>query len=275
MKNQIHFCLLLFLIANSSPTVAATLPEPGPEDGGLCLRFIVAPREDAQAPGYDVRLDLLNVSDRDITLHANWRNEVDQGDVAEYIETATSIECVPAIAPWIGGVQQGQRTSPQPKRVLKAGEELSARWKSQGRRLKNRVTNPNEVQNPEFPFPGLYSVHATLDVITSEGTVRLRSNEQLVSVGGSRKMPKHTRGQLIEVDKEKKTALVGLGSLHKVEVGDQFEIGHPKGMHWKLTVTQVEPRLCRGNLELLTRSTYPPFLEPPHPFMDATLVQPK
>ncbi len=174
-----------------------------------------------------------------------------------------------------GGDAERGRTSPQPEHVLKAGEALSARWKSDARRLKNRVTNPNEVQNPEFPFPGLYSVHATVDVTTSEGTVRLRSNEQLVAVGGSRKMPKHTRGQLWEVDKEKKTALVGLGSLHKVEVGDQFEIGHPKGMHWRMTVTEVDPRYSRGNLELLTRSTYPPYSEPPHRFMDATLVLPK
>jgi hypothetical protein len=275
MKNQIHFCLLLLLVANLSPALADSLAEPGPEDGGLRLRFIVTPRLDAQAPGYDVRLDLLNTSDRDVTLRAKWRNDGDEGEVADYIEAAASIECVPAIAPWIGGVAERGRNSPQPEKVLKAGEVLSARWKSPARRLKNRVTNPNEVQNPEFPFPGLYSVHATVDVITSEGTVRLRSNEQLVSVDGSLKMPKHTRGQLIEVDKEKKTALVGLGSLHKVEVGDQFEIGHPKGKHWKLTITDVDPRLSRGNLELLTHSPFPPYSEPPTQYEDATLVLPK
>jgi hypothetical protein len=83
----------------------------------------------------------------------------------------------------MGGVTVGQRKSPQPEQVLKPGETLSVRWRTEGRHLKNRVTNPNEVQNPEFPFPGLYSVHATVHVITSERTVPLRSNEQLVSVG--------------------------------------------------------------------------------------------
>jgi hypothetical protein len=275
MKHPTLLFVLLVLVTSARSSAADSLPQPGPEDGGLRLRLIVTPREDAQAPGYDVRLDLLNVSDRDLTLHAKWRHDGDRGDVAEYIETAASIESVPAIAPWIGGVQEGQRTSPQPQKVLKAGEVLSATWKSPARRLKNRVTNPNEVQNPEFPFPGLYSVHATLDVITGEGTVRLRSNEQLVSVGGSQKMPKYTRGQLWHVNNEKKTAMIGLGSLHKVAVGDQFEIGHPKGKHWKLTITDVEPRYSTGNLELLTRSPYPPYSEPPTQYHDATLVLPK
>ena len=106
--------------------------------------------------------------------------------MTDYLEAAANIECVPAIAPWMGGVAQGQRMSPQPQHSLKAGETLTVRWQSEGRKLKNRVTNPNEVQNPTFPFAGLYSVHATIDVITGEGVVRLRSNEQLVPVGGSR-----------------------------------------------------------------------------------------
>lgn len=118
-------------------------------------------------------------------------------------------------------------------------------------------------------------MHATLDVITSERTVWLRSNEQLAPVGGSRAMPKHTVGQLLQVQGEKKTAMVGLGSLHKIESGDQFEIGHPKGMHWKLTITHVEPRLSSGTLELLTRSTYPPYSNPPLPNMEATLIRRK
>jgi len=88
------------------------------------------------------------------------------------------------------------RTTPQPEYVLKAGAVLSFGWRSDGRRLKNKVTDPNNVQNPEFPFPGQYSVHAMLRINTSERMVLLRSNEQLVSIGGSRESPKHSYGQL-------------------------------------------------------------------------------
>ena len=89
-------------------------------------------------------------------------------------------------------------------------------------------------------------MHATVDVVTTDRTVRLRSNEQLVSVGGSNAMPKYTLGPLLSVDGPQKTAVVGLGSLHKIETGDQFEIGYPKGMHWRLTITGLKPHYAFG-----------------------------
>src|SRR5205809_419914 len=82
-------------------------------------------------------------------------------------KAAAGIESGRPVAPWIGGVQQGRRTSPQPEHVLEPGEVLTVDWQTEGPRLKNRVTDPIEVQNPRFPFPGLYSVHATVDVITA------------------------------------------------------------------------------------------------------------
>lgn len=261
---------LFALISLTSRAVAQ--PEPGPENGGLRLRLMVSPRSDAGKEGYDVRLDLLNSSDRPITLRTGWRNQ-DTGVVKDYIEAAASIECVPEVAPWVGGVEQSLRTLPQSEQVLKAGGILSAQWQTEGRKLKNRVTDPGEVQNPEFPFPGLYSVHATVDVIKSDGTVRLRSNEQLVPVGGSRAMPKYTLGRLLWAgDGENKTATLGLGSLHKIESGDQFEIGYSKGLHWKLTITHVEPRISSGNVEFLTRTNYPGYTNPPLRFMEARFI---
>ncbi|MGI8980423.1 MAG: hypothetical protein ACR2FY_14440 [Pirellulaceae bacterium] len=196
---------------------AAADPEPGPEDGGLRLRLVATPRSAENKEGFAVRIDLVNASQRTITVQAGWEDD-DSGSVKDYFETATSIECVPALPPWIGGVQAkvGGRSSPQPTHVLKSGETLSASWQTSGRQLKNRVSDPTVVQNPTFPFPGLYSVHASVDFITSEGTVRLRSNEQLVAVGGSRAMPRHTYGPLWSINGEQKTATLGLGSLHKL-----------------------------------------------------------
>jgi hypothetical protein len=266
--------LLGLLILFPTTAKADEAPEPGPEDGGLRLRLVVKPRADAKE-GYDVRLEVLNVSDRPVTLRAGWRNDNEMGDLKGYLEAATSVECVPAVAPWIGGVQAPHRTLPQPEHVLKAGENLPVAWQTEGRRLKNRVTDPIEVQNPTFPLPGLYSVHSVVDVVTDERTVRLRSNEQLVVVGGSRSMPKSTFGRLWHVDPEGKTAILGLGSLHKITAGDQFEIGHAKGGHWKLTITRVDLRASYGTVEVL------PSLNPrlgstmPQALMDANLIKEK
>jgi hypothetical protein len=244
----------------------------GPETGGLCLRLGVAPRSEAGKEGFDVRLDLVSTSDREMTLKAA-STYAQAGDLKDYLEAATSIECVPAIARWMGGFAVGRRDSPQPEYTLKPREVLSMRWQTEGRHLKNKVTNPNDVQNPKFPFAGLYSVHATLDVIASERTVRLRSNEQLVPVGGSRMMPKFTLGPLWHVDAESKTATLGLGSLHQVEVGDAFAIGSPKGVHWKLTITNLQPQYSTGQVEVLSRSNFPGLPLLPHPLAEANLIR--
>ncbi len=264
---------LLHGIAGSSVTPQQQ-SEPGPENGGLRLRFAVTPRQETGSSGYNVRIDVLNVSTRDILLRAAWTHD-EPSTVSDYLEAATSIECVPAIAPWIGGVMQRERQQPQPQQTLKAGETLWVGWQTDQPRLKNRVTNPNDVQNPRFPFPGLYSVHATLNIITDSGTAALRSNEQLVPVGGSRAMPRYTVGNLGSVDGEQKTAVLMLGALHQIAVGDRFEIGSPKGMHWGLTITRVDPRYSFGNLELLTKSKHPPYSNPPTLNMTAELVIPK
>jgi len=261
--------LLILFTPHLRAAEPATLPEPGPEDGGLRMRLVVAPRTDVGKEGYDVRVDLLNTSERAITLRAGWEGE-EAGDLEDYVDAATSIECVPAVRRWVGGVMQGRRTSPQPEYVLQPGKVLSVRWQTQGRHLKNRVTNPNDVQNPEFPFPGLYSVHATVNVITHGGIVPLRSNEQLVSVGGSRAMPKSTLGQLLHVDADGKTATMSLGSLQKVEPGDQFQY-FSKREQGRLTITTVKPSISVGNLEVV----FPTDSTPPLRGTEVTLIPKK
>jgi hypothetical protein len=230
------------------------------------MRLVVVPRPEVSEEGFDVCVDLLNTTERAMTLRAGWRND-DPSDVKAYIEAAIGIECVPAVRPWSGGVPGIRRKLPQPEYLLKAGEVLSVRWQTKGRHLKNHVTDPNEVQNPEFPFPGLYSVHASLDVITSQRVVTLRSNEQLVPVGGSHAMPRYTYGHLLVVDAGGKSAVLDLGSRHKVEPGDQFE-HFSKQTPWKLTVTKVEPGHCWGHIQLLSPNSE----VPPRPGMGATLV---
>jgi len=245
------FCSLLLLTPAIIRSAADPPPlEPGPESDGLRLRLAVIPNPlETGQEGYDVRLELLNISDHDITLRANWRGQEDDGKLEDYLEASTSIETYPPIAPWIGQVQEGRRISPQPERVLKPGEVLSLRWQTRGPHLKNRVTDPNAVQNPRFPTPGLYSVHATIVLNTPKGPIRLRSNEQLVPAGHSREMPKHTFGQLGEDDAVAKTATLNLGSLHKIMPGDQFRIRTGMLDFWKLTITQANPEFSSGRLE--------------------------
>jgi|GEM_PF-1424703 len=224
-------------------------PEAGPENAGLRMRLTAAPRTEPGKDGYDVRVELINVSDRPVTLQAGWWDEGETADVRDYIESSIGIETSPAIQPWIGQVRAPNRKSPQPERVLKAGQILSLNWQTDKRRLKNRVTDPNSVQNPEFPTPGLYSVHAKVSIITPGGTVLLRSNEQLVSAGGSRELPKHTFGEVRWVDAEKKMAGLNLGFLHKVQAGDQFRIRTAMIDHYRLTLTTVDPESSTGTLQ--------------------------
>jgi hypothetical protein len=220
---------------------------------------------------------VLNVSTNDMTLTAAWMHEQDDGDLQDYLAAATSIECEPAIEPWIGQVMQGIRKMSQPEYGLKAGGVLSIAWHTDGRRLKNRVTDQNRVQNPELDQPGLYSVHASLVVNTRDHDVLLRSNEQLVPIGGSYAMPKHSFGMVSSVDKETRTATLNLGALHKIERGDQFRVGTRMDL-WKLTITDVRPDFSIGRLEPLMQiganptNPTPPL---PEPRMSATLLTSK
>lgn len=264
--------LSLSLAAAVTPLGAAPeAPEAGPENGGLRLRLTVTPRSEPTKEGFKVRLEVTNATEQSVTLQAAYPFE-SSGDLKAYLEAGAGIECVPTAAPWIGGVAARQRISPQPQQALRGGETLTVEWQTDGRRLKNRVTDPGKVQNPELTFSGLYSIHATLTVVADGRAVRLRSNEQLVPVGGSRAMPKHTYGRLWFVDPETKTARLSLGSLHKVVEGDRFEIGSPKGGHWKLTITQVDEETSTGRLEVLTTATFPGIRSLPSAQMDAKLM---
>src|SRR5437763_11871212 len=127
MKKILTLIILVAPLMRAAETSA--LPEPGPEDGGLRMRLVVVPRIETHKEGYDVRVDLLNTSERAITLRAGWEHD-EEGDVKDYINAATSIECVPAVRRWVGGVRQGHRKSPQPEQLIEKGAVLSLRWQT-------------------------------------------------------------------------------------------------------------------------------------------------
>jgi hypothetical protein len=205
--------------------------------------------------GHEMRVDVLNVSRQARKLQADWLYETDTGNLKEYLEAATSMESYPPIAPWIGQIMGGGRNTPQPEYVLEPGEVLTLTWHTEGNFLKNRVSNKLDVQNPEFAFPGMYAVHATLQVQADGKKVSLRSNEQMVSFGQSRAMPKFTLGKLTHVDEEKQTAWLDLGEEHKVAKGERFLVRTGMVDFWQLTITDVREKTSLGRLEPVERNS--------------------
>lgn len=262
--------ILVALAIVLASALANAQPEAGPENGGLRLRWLVSPQQEAK--GYDVRLELLNVSSQDVVLRARWPRDLDKGSVKDYIESATSIETYPAIAPWVGQMIDAKRTTPQAEQVLKSGEALTMRWRTDKPRLKHKVVYSHSVQNPELVVPGLYAAHAVLRIDAGGADVLLRSNEQLVSVGGSRGLPKHTYGHLSFVDMKAKTARLDLGKLHKIWVGNRFKIVTGIGAYWRLTITESQPEYSVGRLEPMSNPGVRAEVPPPGNGMGATLI---
>lgn len=259
--SQANFVCIVLLFATTSfcaafdSARAENAPEPGPENGGLRLRFRVTPRpgQGGQA-GFDVQLDVLNVSQQNIRLQTAWESN-DAGDVPEYLQAIAELETMPVFAPEHGATGAMEaRTEPQRTYDLKAGESLPLRWNASGRRLKN-TSGERAVSilgsNPQFEEPGLYSVRALLDVPTASGTVRLRSNEQLVSIGGSLRAPKPTAARIENVARNGQTARIDLGELDQVATGDQFEF-LSKTSSWRITITESHRHSSEGTLELIS-----------------------
>jgi hypothetical protein len=121
MQSRLLILTLLILVTlHVRAAETAALPEPGPEDGGLRMRLVVAPRTDTGQEGFDVCVDLLNTSERAITLRAGWRH-ADAGDLNDYIDAATSIDCVP------GGSPVDGRSHGGPAQVAATGTSPQAR----------------------------------------------------------------------------------------------------------------------------------------------------
>jgi len=239
--------------AESTPS-----PNPGPESAGLRLRFVVESRRADSVDEFHVRVDLINVTDEPIKVSGDWPNHM-KGSFQEYMEGATSIRTYPDITQWGIQVMAPQQPVPKAEHILASGETLSVKWTTKGRRLKNRVIHPLSTRNPSFPSDGLYGVHAELLLKIESGTetgeakrkeptgreeesgrrlVLLRSNEQLVSVGGSNRAPKTAIAGVQHVSDDFKTAQIDVGTVEGIEPGDEFLARTGMSTLWKLTVTE-------------------------------------
>jgi hypothetical protein len=223
--------------------------EAGPENGGIRLRFVVRSLPRSGEEGFDVRLDLINTTEKPITLLTGWES-TEPGDVKQYLTAAANIETSPRIARPRGATGfLAERTEPQKRHDLGPQETLTLQWQTARRMLKNESLFFSA--NPEFTEPGLYSVHVNLHVITDSGNYPLRSNEQLVSIGGSRSQPKATCGEILTVSPDRTKAEIDLGTFDKVAVGDRFDISS-KLFSWRLTITAVGEKSSEGTLEKLS-----------------------
>ena len=244
----------------SFPTLsraAGQLPEPGPESAGMRLRLVIFPEGTGTNETFKVRVDLINVTDQSIKLVGDWRGDFRDGDYKEYLESDVRFQIEPPNVPSMDQVGDGgKRTKPQPEFTLGASKLLTLDWTALGRCMRTG-------SDLRLPMDGLYSIHASvlLRLAENERTIQpapsapsnrilLRSNEQLVPVGGSHALPKHTLGKLISADTNRYTAAIDIGSVHKTVVGDQFWIhtGYI-GQNWNLKITKVDPTVSFGVLE--------------------------
>ena len=265
--------LLLLVLGMAVFFLSAAYADPvatdaGPENGGLRLHLKITPEASGSDEKYHVWVDLLNVSDHPIKLVAEWDDDSQMGDFKNYLESVVSVETYPEIRPVYSSIVAGHRTSPQPEYMLPANGALSLEWTSTGRRLKNKTISFYTTLNPAFPSDGLYSVHFTAKLRLGEpetnqppakldprvemflnsqprGAVFLRSNEQLVSVGGKQELPQSTLARVLSTDTNKLTARIDLGMQQKVKPGQEFGI---LSTAWKVRVTKVESSASEGDL---------------------------
>lgn len=246
---------------------AEGLPTPGPESEGLRLRLTVESQHVADGDEFRVRLDLINVTDAPVTVSGVWPFGLD-GSFSEYMEGATSIRAFPEITLWGIQVSAERQPSPVARHTLAAGETLTVHWETRGHRLKHRVIRPLSNRNPYFPSDGLYGIHAELrlDIEKAAGSaeeksssreagqsvrhpVRLRSNEQLVPVGGSNHAPKTSITTVRHINEDLTEGEVSAGFVDGIKPGDRFLVRTGMAVFWKLTVTEVHADYSRVKVE--------------------------
>lgn len=262
LRIQVFRFVVVILLSTGACFAAESTPSPnpGPETAGLRLRLVVESRRADFVDEFHVRVDLINVTDEPIKVSGDWPNHM-KGSFQEYMEGATSIRTYPDITQWGIQVMAPQQPVPKAEHILAGGETLSVKWTTKGRRLKNRVIHPLSTRNPYFPSDGLYGVHAELllkiEVETEAGKTRrkeppspedeerpghrlvlLRSNEQLVSVGGSNRSPKTAIAGVQHVSDDLKTAQIDVGTVEGIKPGDEFLARTGMSVLWKLTVTE-------------------------------------
>ena len=238
-----------FLMSTGVGTGAApVLPDPGPENGGLCLRLVIVPGP--QGDSRTINMELLNTGLKAVSLVGEWDYEEDKGDYEAFFAKRMAFVTYPEVQPESFQTAGGRRNASQPAYELAPGKSLSVSWRSQGRQI--RQQSPFSGTTPLLPSPGLYGVKATIVLLTKAGArVLLVSNEQPMIVGCVRTLPKYATGYVVSANQEKNLVMIDLGSDQKIEKGDTFVMHWGLQASWRLTVVNVETWSSEGTTSRL------------------------
>ena len=256
MRNVTFFVrnvLCLSVVLTLAATARAQTPEPGPENGGLRLKFVIVQNE--RRGSHTMNLELLNTGAKPVVLIGMWDYENDKGDYAAWFKDSVAFVTYPEVQPELFQTAGMERKSPQPTCELKPGKSMSVSWPADGDKLREDVCVPGTT--PIFPSAGLYGIRASIPVLTKDGMVLLVSNEQSMEVGGVRTLPKFATGHVRSVNKDKNTVCIDLGSIQKIEKGDVFRIRVSLEASWQLTITNVGMGFAEGPVVRTPREPLP------------------
>ena len=243
----------------SSTYAERVMTEAGPENGGLRLRLIIEQAADAKNDERKIRLELMNVSDKEVELVAHEFYEED-GDYADFFRSDVVFDTFPPVMQDSAQTTGFERKSPQPRLTLKPDESLTDEWKESGRRLKmpDGMLDAHYNKAPTFPSVGLYGVKARITVVTAKGKrLLLVSNEQQLSVRGSKSMPKYAVARIVSTNEEMESLSIDLGSDKGIEPGDKFTTTYNLGTSWRITIRNVSSIHAEGTVEPIHRADRP------------------
>lgn len=267
--------LLLLLVPWALLQAGESLPEPGPENSGLRLRFVVTPVAGAEKRTNQFRVELLNVSQKPITLIADWPYEGNKGDFGYYVKTQLVFITSPRTLPFTYQTAGIKRMSPQPRHTIRPGESFKVEWKAGDPQLIDCGERPLPIDYFPHPLlvPGLYRVRVSIDLKTADDkTISLESNEQQIAAGGKTHRPKHSVGRMAAVEPKKARAEIDLGKIEKVEKGDRFVIAVSLETRWHLTIDHVDEHRSSGVLAIAPDSADRWKKRAPEVGMDAELI---
>jgi len=276
-------CAAALLSLPSVSHAAGDIPEAGPENAGMRLRFIVMREADGTNDNFEARFELISVTNKPITLLADFSDDKGE-EFKDYVVGSTTFTVDPAVMPYMGQTAMGgPRKKPQPEYTLAPGETLTVRRAESGRRhcptdglygfrasLLLRVAD----SEAERKFAAMRATNiqrraqrkdSHLDDVSWPGrsnapaSLLLRSNEQQVPVGGSHALPKFAMGRLMWVNTNDLSATLDLGGAHKIQAGDEFRIFTGRiGSYWILKITHTEPAYSVGTLQALSKAGHGP-----------------
>lgn len=264
------------------------LPEPGPEKDGLRLRLVVE-NNPKTIDRHTINLEIINVSDKPITLVGI--DEVGKKDsqYADYLQSVTKFDVYPRVLPQYFQINVSSDPA-RPTAIIEPGKSLIAKWELKGRRL----TAYEVCWGIEFPTVGRFDVRADLLLERTEpgkplppvhaleyierSQVHLWSNAQPFIVGGSTKAPKCCAAAVTKADAEKGTIyLDGCGTLNGIKAGDHFRIDMPMRARYDLEIVACAEfgayaKMIGSEIDSYEEKKTPKF---PEPGMNAMLLPEK